>query len=148
MIAQQESTSLTKQANLSKRRRRSQTNVPVLGSSNVNNKVPATSVTRSPVFISRLPYYEKSRFGVLRKVQLAQFRQPSWRMRTPNNAKLPNESAPNYRKDSTKVTNVDESQECYKVLVTFTDLILCNNYFVLHKIVHFLCNRLCELKKN
>ena len=81
-ILQQESTSLTKQANLSKRRRRSQTNVPVLGSSNVNNKVPATSVTRWPVFISRLPYYEKSRFGVLRKVQLAQFRQPSWRMRS------------------------------------------------------------------
>ena len=27
-------------------------------------------------------------------------------------------------------------------------LFLCNNYFVLHKIVYFLCNRLCESKKN
>ena len=74
MIAQQESTSLTKQANLSRRKRRSQTNVPVLGSSNVNNKAPVTSVTRWPVFISLPPDYGKSRFGVLRKVQLAQFR--------------------------------------------------------------------------
>ena len=40
-------------------------------------KVPVTSVTRWPVFISLPPDYGKSRFGVLREVQLAQFRQPS-----------------------------------------------------------------------